>query len=678
MLKKSEPKTKTRLGAETRNTPIASILKAAVERQVSKDSKGSRTDSAAFDHDDDTCEYYNDAEEAAVEVVDAILTKGANTLQKKWRHTRSLQLASQNACEAACSQLDMCFVPNGGSPIQEDGWDDWDLEGEPEPEGIDSWGRSCIEVKRESPRKAVKRKTKPLPQNGSDMTQPSGNLPNNEFKLPGAVNLRLIHRDRQTSLLQDKRTNLDPAEESSRRLWAERAAARALEQEQAAAVHEKAAREEERRRQEVAEALAENPEDQDQRRFAYDSEGRLMYFDQPALEVEKLPKTDNLMQFSVHTVKGLKVAGIEELWWSSDYKNQQSVEEPQAHHLHQPDSRSRSKKKGMSKTRAAALKEEKFSDGFRKLENQQPPVMETMSMQHGVVLECQGRKKAGPKLQGEATRMAWREYLNMVQAQDEQGSSTSSQALQDTFSVKTLGSAIDFSVKTPGSTRSMQATATAPGSLRSTMQKSAPTPAGTPAVTIPMPLGTPSDSAQASQTLPSSAQATGHSETSNLSTASSTSATAKAAAIAAATAAAACCASTWGPGVRAPPVRPVSAHSGPLAASAPAAPPPGLLASRAAAEAVASFTVLRSQPRQPRQKVVMIGGIGLGGSVQPPLGATMGHGLMASVKKGEVFCPRQPKGDRSCRSQSMGSLSRPRSASFVEGRRSATPSRAWR
>ena len=38
---------------------------------------------------------------------------------------------------------------------------------------------------------------------------------------------------------------------------------------------------------------------------------------------------------------------------------------------------------------------------------------------------------------------------------------------------------------------------------------------------------------------------------------------------------------------------------------------------------------LRSQPRQPRQKVPLLGGHG-SPIVQPPLGATMGHGLLPS------------------------------------------------
>lgn len=38
---------------------------------------------------------------------------------------------------------------------------------------------------------------------------------------------------------------------------------------------------------------------------------------------------------------------------------------------------------------------------------------------------------------------------------------------------------------------------------------------------------------------------------------------------------------------------------------------------------------LRSQPRQPRQKVPVLGGHG-SPIVQPPLGATMGHGLLPS------------------------------------------------
>jgi len=151
--------------------------------------------------------------------------------------------------------------------------------------------------------------------------------------------------------------------------------------------------------------------------------------------------------------------------------------------------------------------------------------------------------------------------------------------------------------------------------------------------------------------------------------------------------------SPWGQGVQPPPVRLVSAHSGPPTPNAPATPPPGLLASRAAAGAVASMGVLRSQPRQPRQKPVVIGGHGFAAApLAPPLGATMGHGLIPpenktlkeAASKGQYYCPPKTspkKADQKhmTRASSAGSIRRPQSASVVEGRRSRTPAHvAWR
>ncbi|CAK9093418.1 Putative HNH endonuclease [Durusdinium trenchii] len=99
--------------------------------------------------------------------------------------------------------------------------------------------------------------------------------------------------------------------------------------------------------------------------------------------------------------------------------------------------------------------------------------------------------------------------------------------------------------------------------------------------------------------------------------------------------------------------------------------------------------VLRSQPRQPRQKVPLLGGTGA--IVQPPLGATMGHGLLPAernlreaVKKGEFYYPAtsQVKVDqvRVTRAGSA-SLSRTRSAHALErgtSTRGTSTRAAWR
>lgn len=268
-------------------------------------------------------------------------------------------------------------------------------------------------------------------------------------------------------------------------------------------------------------------------------------------------------------------------------------------------------------------------------------------MQRGVVLQCDGRTTAGPQAGGVGNRMAWSEYVNLVKAEGEQK--------DDNASEKTDVNEVCSSV--PASPQA-QVLTTRSRTASEVSQNYNPAQVRRP------------------HTAPRASQGPSQASQHPASPSSLASTTSKAAA-AAATAAAVVCAQSLVPGMASPLVRPASAQSGPLIQNSPAQPAPGLLASRAAANAMASFGVLRSQPRLPRQKVIGIGGHGCHGApVQPPLGATMGHGLLpaedanirSAVMKGEFYFPSKPSKQVQFHGISRASLHRPQSASVLETR----------
>lgn len=275
-----------------------------------------------------------------------------------------------------------------------------------------------------------------------------------------------------------------------------------------------------------------------------------------------------------------------------------------------------------------------------------------MQLQRGVVLECSGRTTAGPKAGGVGNRMAWREYISLCKRKE------------DNASEKTGANERHGSVPT-----SPQAASTTARSRTASEVSQNMSPA----------------QSRRPRSAPQTSQGTSHASQRPAcpSSPASTNPKVATAAAAAATAAVVVCAQSWAPGVTPSLVRPSSAQSGPITQNSPAQPAPGLLASRSAANAVASFGVLRNQPRLPRQKVIGIGGHGCSGSpVQPPLGATMGHGLLPAedanikfaVMKGEFYFPSKPSKQSQLHCGSRTSLQRPRSAGVLETR----SQRAWR
>eukprot|EP00441_Pelagodinium_beii_P036923 CAMPEP_0197634308 /NCGR_PEP_ID=MMETSP1338-20131121/10434_1 /TAXON_ID=43686 ORGANISM="Pelagodinium beii, Strain RCC1491" /NCGR_SAMPLE_ID=MMETSP1338 /ASSEMBLY_ACC=CAM_ASM_000754 /LENGTH=654 /DNA_ID=CAMNT_0043206147 /DNA_START=74 /DNA_END=2038 /DNA_ORIENTATION=+ len=622
------------------------------------------------------------AYQAAADIVEIILDQGGKKLFEHYEARMIIHNTMVVACEAAYTKLDACFVPHDENPLEEESL--WDLESEPAAGELDAWSAKIVEVRKPKVERSMERR--PSWTRGNRNLQ-LRNDDKHMDKLGRRGSTTAVSPNSRAWPLQEKRVNPDAAlEESFRQMWAQRAAERAMSQDEAAAEKNKEAKEESNRRAQVMEELEQD------RPFAFDSEGRVMFFEKK--DIERYPRVENVLQYQIPGMQlgGQRhVAGEDSASSSATAASNSKDTEPQVIRLGRRVSMSEEAHAHGQRAKKKLEPRHEFTDGCRKLEHAQPPLVETIQLERGVVLTSAGSRKAGVPAGGEGGRMAWREYVAMSQG-------WAVQLEEQEELEKTGASSVPSLPVSP--TATLAATTPKGSALAATTPAASRTGATTPAASRTNSQWFP-DSPQASnwggsapsRSRPASAHPTaGGSSVGGLLVSPSFGSTSTRAAAAAATAVAAMCyGSSWGQGVRPPPVQPVSAQSGPLAPNSPASPAPGLLASRAAAGAVASMGVLRSQPRQPRQKPVVIGGHGFQGApLAPPLGATMGHGLIPkdsrtlreAVTKGQYYCPPKTslkKADpRLTRASSAGSIRRPQSASVAEGRRSHTPVRAWR
>jgi hypothetical protein len=147
-----------------------------------------------------------------------------------------------------------------------------------------------------------------------------------------------------------------------------------------------------RKAQDEAEEAARLAQVKDQMKnkpYTYDSEGNIIWI-QP-VSTERLPNANPSLNFSLK-----KIA----------QKN--GEEEALSQKFGGKTPKKSTKKKGR--------KEPEFSDSFKKLVSQQPPMIDTMSMAPGVLLSERGRSKKGHNLDSkEKGKMTRRDYLQMVQ-----------------------------------------------------------------------------------------------------------------------------------------------------------------------------------------------------------------------------------------------------------------------
>merc|ERR550514_1726699 len=297
------------------------------------------------------------------------------------------------------------FVPHE-EKVKEGGLDDcWEMEMEPEANPIDSWARMYVPTRRRlvrgmsdgsaaagaaatsvDARSTGQAKAKATPKKqpqgarGPDTSEEA--MKGRQMKIPEVFTV-----DPEEDMLRDFKA----AAEKKRRdeeLKAKKAA--------------------ERRAEELKKLEAQH-EEMRRRQFAYDSDGNVVWVEQP--NVDRLPKISELIPFKFPKGEGaaadLDASGKKEL--ASPKKKGQG---------------------GAARGKKANADVFAFTDGFTKLATQQPPIIEVLVPKSGVLLEHKGRKKKGPPVEKPEGSMSREEYRQLTESEDAMGGGQSTMPSQ--------------------------------------------------------------------------------------------------------------------------------------------------------------------------------------------------------------------------------------------------------
>jgi hypothetical protein len=327
---------------------------------------------------------FQGAEEAASLAVDAILTEGGTVLWRKYLEKKAFVFAEESATGAAVAHLEMCFVAHdeGEEAMEET----WAIEEEPQPYEIDSWARMHLPTRRriageddaqtQMPRRNPRRNTRP---------QMAVNR-----RRPERTNYR--SEQRMFALPEDA-----PIEEEEERLRREK-----TEEKQRLVEKEHVARQAEKDDKAQANKIIALHEEMDRRPHTFDTDGGIIWIEEP--KPEKLPKFQEMFPFNVKRDNARRTMDAAQLAQSLMSQNSPDKNADSSKTRKKAQDRKNKNKKG--DTHGAD-----FTDFFAKLQDGQPPILETMLVKAGVTLEAQGQKAIGPDLPDQRRTMSRKEYV---------------------------------------------------------------------------------------------------------------------------------------------------------------------------------------------------------------------------------------------------------------------------
>jgi len=365
-------------------------------------------------------ELFSAAEAVSEEVIESILTEGGRQLHESYIEKKSFSFAAENVSQILVAELKMCFVrhdpgettaPTDSSTSEpwisdsagdQDPFDSWMLEPEPERSRIDTWARSCVPIRR----KFVQPKAEPVVEQGRARRSRTKLTLSSSTQSPSrsgmftasavAATVAATEQQDDRKLTTAKSSQMIPIVEE-RKEDVEETALREMKERE-----EKRRREEDTRlRQKEAEEAEETArlatvrEQMKNKPFTYDSNGNIIWV-QP-VNVRKLPPTSSV------TAYNLRKPGSRD-------KDGMPSPRPQQGQAARP-----SKKRATSSNKR---REPAFTDTFQKFEAQQPSMMETMTMTPGVELLEKGYVKKGVDSLADprgATTMTRKAYLESVQ-----------------------------------------------------------------------------------------------------------------------------------------------------------------------------------------------------------------------------------------------------------------------
>lgn len=335
------------------------------------------------------------AEEAVAVAIDTILTDGGTLLWQKYLERKAFAFAANAVSDALIARLQMCYVHHDqGEPDLETD-EGWQIEAEPEPADIDCWARMHLPVRR-----LAKNDPDTANSTSSKMLRTGGSLGRSGQRSRGRKTTKVL--DKLSELLEMPRSMTLP-EENALDVEEERMREAKAQEETRRKDREKRAKESEKAKEEERKQVQRLQEEMSKRPFSFDCDGNLMWVDE--FRVDRLPKLQEAFGYNVKKERKVedintKIAGAPSA--------PASPTSPTS-----PDSK-RKKKPSLFQGKKKAVQPE-FTDGFSKLQYGQPPILDTMDVKAGVMLESMGKKKVGPDLDYGSRMMSRKEYVQLAE-----------------------------------------------------------------------------------------------------------------------------------------------------------------------------------------------------------------------------------------------------------------------
>jgi len=327
------------------------------------------------------------AEEAVVSVLDDILTEGGHMLWQKYLQRKAFPFAAETASDALVSYLQMCFVAHDHGETACD--EDWSLEDEPQPGEVDSWARMHLALRTKKPQEETDKR---------DRTRTAGTMRFqgqrtrvSDARARGAKTQgRGAQSESRTFGIQEEMP-LDDEEEKLRDAR-QQEETRRRDRENRLKQNERAKEEEQRRVQVLHEEMS-------RRQHTFDSEGGLIWVEE--LKLEKMPKVQEVFPYFIKRDPRAKKDDPDGTMGSTKASQQGNQKGKQSR-----------RKLRFDKTKK---EEDDFPDGFSKLQHGQPPILETMVVKPGVVLDSNGKSKPGPAVANTGAGMSRKEYVALTE-----------------------------------------------------------------------------------------------------------------------------------------------------------------------------------------------------------------------------------------------------------------------
>jgi len=335
------------------------------------------------------------AEEVASHVVDKILTGGGLVMYQKYIEAKSLLFAKDATRDVLMSNLEMCFIPFDDGEIDQtiDGHC-WDIEEEPVPQNIDSWAANHLCT--------AKQQARPPMLSAADKER--RRLEEAERKRKKSMNVVKPKKEKKdegksTTRLFPLPDNTEPDEEAERyRLLKAEDKKKLQEKAKADAIKAK----ENEKEQIKMEALSAQMKDQP---HTWDHLGNVIWIEHP--RPDKLPA---LQATANAKIKADPRARREE-------GGKDTMNSTAGSNLASTAGKGKGKGKGddKKKKKNRGGDDSDYTDGFAPLKGGQPDVIETMDVKSGVLLEVKSRKKMGRPVDGGERTMSRKEYVRLAE-----------------------------------------------------------------------------------------------------------------------------------------------------------------------------------------------------------------------------------------------------------------------